>query len=769
MRFSRAAIDGIRPASSRRGAGALGAGLICATVLLATLSLGASAPSASAICAPAGAFHLEGGDWVACGAAYVLSVSHGGTLTLKDHAGHAYTSFPLAATVRGRRLSHQRVTLTASGTSLSEEISLQGRRVEAVQLQAYPRGVEIGFSLRPYSDDAHWVDFFSDGRNGLDLSGESQGWTPQSGPDVTPASQYMAQPFVSTTERAINGTNAYAFAPPPLDLALDLTAGWMGIGLVRLPDADFMGIAAPGATPDARTLVRIPTGAVAVDYPLQILSRIRNRGHGGTSGGMIQFPSFVLTFGSGPYQQIGSYSAFLRGTGVAPQISTAQDPGWWHEPLVDTWGEEEFMRIGAFGHDPDPYDAGWVERFAADYQSTYHLTHFTLIIDAAWQVDSIPDHPVGGPQPSTRFGGYAGMRRMIDQLHHMGIKVMLWWQSFLSAPDSLAKRMGVLHNGRIDPTSPNFPAYVRTVTQRLLGSGPGDLDADGLKLDYDYDSPQAVGYPYVNPSLGVGTAASYRYFSTFTADAHRVKPGALITAGIAAPQYAGVFDMVRLNDAIEIRGASAEDEWEARARLVSESMPGMLIDSDGGNIDSKGALEHFLAATVYGTPDNYFLDHWIDGPAISSSEAAAIGALQGLAAIKSPGRAEMRSPGNWMMLGCGGQVDAEDLEAAPDARGLRVTVDGLPVVAADVWTDPGQSGCRRPAAGEQVRVASAADATVLIPLYGAGVRSVSVDGRNQPARWRGQMLELPLQLGQVGVISLSSAPDSRFDAPVTGT
>jgi hypothetical protein len=298
------------------------------------------------------------------------------------------------------------------------------------------------------------------------------------------------------------------------------------------------------------------------------------------------------------------------------------------------------------------------------------------------------------------------------------------------------------------------------VTRRLLGSGPGDLDADGLKMDYDYDAPQSVGYPYDDPSLGVGAMATYLYFSTFTADAHQINPGALITASIAAPQYARTFDMVRLNDATDIRSVSAEAEWEARARLVSESLPGMLMDSDGWNLDPQGTLEHFLAATVYGSPDNYFLDHWIDGTAISDQDADAIGALQGLAAVKVQGHAEWQSRGDWTMVGCGGQIDAEDLQAAPDARGQRPTADGLPVVAAGVWTGLGRGGCRPPSGNEQVRVASVVSATVLVPLYGAGVRSVSVDGRTQPVTLSGNMLALPLLPGDVGVISLSSAPGS---------
>lgn len=140
------------------------------------------------------------------------------------------------------------------------------------------------------------------------------------------------------------------------------------------------------------------------------------------------------------------------------------------------------------------------------------------------------------------------------------------------------------------------------------------------------------------------------------------------------------------------------------------------------------------------------------------SEAAAIGALQGLAAVKTPGQAEMRSPGDWLMVGCGGQVEAEDLEAAPDARGQRPTVDGLPVVAADVWTEPGQYGCGMQS-DEQVPV----HPWCAPPCWSrsTGLRLVGVGRRpNGAGAIEGGMRELPLQPGQVGVITVSSVPDS---------
>jgi hypothetical protein len=186
------------------------------------------------------------------------------------------------------------------------------------------------------------------------------------------------------------------------------------------------------------------------------------------------------------------------------------------------------------------------------------------------------------------------MRGLIDSLHRSGFKVLLWWQSWLALPGSYADRMGVVHGGcrtnpcppgspygTVDPTTPGFPTYVRAVTRRLFGSGRGDLDADGLKMGFTFLVPPAGGFPWSDPARGIGLAASHRYFATFRRYGHLVKRGTLLTAGIAAPQFADAVDEIRLDDSETVGTSSSEAKWQARARVAAAAQPGTLIDSDG--------------------------------------------------------------------------------------------------------------------------------------------------------------------------------------------
>jgi len=704
-------------------------------------------------------FSRHAGGYGACGAAFTLSVSPSGLATLRSRSGLAYTTFPLAAVAEGSDLSSVTVALRSLGNHLTETFTSAGRTAEVVTVAAYRQGITLRFGITTAgSATANAVDFLSNGTTSLSLANEVNGWTPQAGPQLAPSSQYMRLPYWSSRSPAVNGSGNYAFAPPPMNLGLEFPAGWMGVGVVQIPDADFMGV--------------MSSGAIEMDYPLAVLARIRDTGAGGMSGGLIQFPQLLLTFGQSAHQDLSSYGSVLDALGVVPstRLTRGDVPQWWHQPLVDTFGQQELNGVTNFA-DPSGFNSSYVQNFATQYQQRFGIKHFTLIIDATWQAHPGPGRDLGSPRPSTRlFGGYTGMRQLIDQLHGQGIKVLLWWGSWDAEPGDLAYTMGVVNHGTIDPTSPNFPAYAKKVTQLLLGNAPGDLNANGLKMDFNYAVPPAVGYPWENPSLGIGVAASYRYFSTFYHDAHQVRPNALITESIAAPQFAGVMDGVRLNDTSLVGGiSSTEVEWQSRARTVSDAMPQVLMDSDGGNIDAQGALEHFLSATVYGIPDNYFLDAWYNGP-MSASQALLVGEIQELAKHKVPGTPVQLSPGNWLSER-NGYVTAQDLVSTTG-----VTVDATPTVAVDVWEPArppkparlpksaemiglpkavkpaGSAGARR------VVVVSAASTTVAVPLYGAAVSTVTV--ADHPVSYTSTPTGITVTLKQAAkaVITLRTPP-----------
>ena len=664
------------------------------------------------------AWRHVGSLWVASTAAYRMTVAANGTATLESAGGQSYTTFPLAAAPTGAQVTGS-PRISASHGALSVAWGSAGAPQASASVQADSSMVVIGFAIAPHwpsGTAASGVDFFSNGATGLNLGGRRSGFTPQSGPQISPSQEYMDYPFVSTSAPAPNGTRYYAFAPPPLDITLQFAAGWLGVGVVQVPDATIMQLA--------------HSGAVVMDYPWQAMSKFADSGAGGMAGGMVSFPQFVLTFAPGAYRDMAAYGQALTALGMVHKapLQDQKLPSWWYGPLVCTYGQEEVDGITNFAPGRNGYTAAWVKQFAQQWAQRFGDKQFTLIIDATWQANPGTQRRVGTAQPGPLFGGYSGMRALINALHAQGIHVLLWWQAWASVPGTQAAQMGVWHNGAIDPTSPQFPAYVREVTQRLLGSGPGDLNADGLKIDFNYLAPDAATYPWDNPALGMGTAASYRYFSTFYKDAHAVKPDALITISIATPQFAGVMDAVRLND------ASNEAQWQARARVVAAAMPEVLIDSDGGNIQASTALTHFLTAAVYGIPDDYFLTRWING-AMSAAQATLIGQIMQLAGSRSIGQPVYVGPDNWAMVR-NGRVVAQDLSLSFPLISS--------TVALDVWSAP-----------DRVVVLSTQSGSLDVPLYGTHVTAATAGGKAVRFQTSQSGVLLDVQAGQEVTLTLS--------------
>ena len=674
------------------------------------------------------------GGWIARGPGYVLTVDRAGLATLRSREHAAYTSFPLAATGEGASLSGAATTVTASAGGLRVTERRSGRIACLVVVRALRTGILVRASIDVPAPGAGatQVDFLSNGSRALALGGERAGWTPQSGTQVPPSREYMRLPFVSGAATTIDGRTWDAFGPPPLDVALRFRAGWIGIGLVQVPNASTMRIT--------------QSSGVAIDYPVATLARIHDTGSGGLYDGLVRFPELALTVGRDPYGVLAGYANLLAQLHRTATHSSTR-PAWWRQPLVDTFGQQTLDNATNWLNTKG-YTAAWVTRFAHRYQQRFGTRHATLIVDATWQKNPGPLRSEGDPEPGKLFGGYTGMRRLIDSLHHEGFKVLLWWESWRALPGSYAARMGIVHGGcrttqcpgsrygRIDPTSAGFPAYVRTVTRRLLGNGPGDLNADGLKLDYAYLEPSVDTFPWSNPARGIGLAAAHRYFATFHHYAHLVKPDALLSAGIATPQFADTIDEIRLDDSMTTGTSSSEDKWQARARVAATVQPQAPIDSDGSRTDAQRAVEHFLTAAVYGVPDLYYVSAWPNG-SLGAAGARLVGRIGKLAATRPAGTAVYASPGHWLSLRSGVVV----------AETLRSAGRGGHLAGVDVW------GRKR------LHVLATSGAPLAVPLHQAVARSVTAAGRRRIA-WHleGQRLVLRLRPGEEATVSLTRGP-----------
>ncbi|HZU17417.1 MAG TPA: hypothetical protein VFD01_12575 [Candidatus Dormibacteraeota bacterium] len=543
-------------------------------------------------------------------AAYTLGVDTEGRALLASPSGVVYTTLPLEVVGQGAGPVPGRVVLRrepGGDRVVVYRVDWAGNPVEEATLVAFPHFFTVTFtaSARALGNAASPL-FFSTGDRGIDLSTIRAGWSPlERTSDPWPA--------VTTVGRV-------PLAPAPLDLELEGEAGWFGLGLVQVPDAD--------------TLALDADGSVEVDYPLGLLRRLPDQGAGGMWEGRLRFPSFVISFGRDPLRALAAYRRALVTLGTAPASPVpASTPAWWRQPIVDTWGEQ--MAEGV-ERDSPAYTAQWVRRFVTEARQRLGLSSFTVVIDSYWQ------EAIGDPDPDpVRFGGEDGMRQLIDWLHAQGLRVMLWWPlwdyhlSDVPPPADQVER--AVPAAAVDPTSPAFPAATAATMARLLGSGPGELDADGLKLDWTYDIPVHLA----RPALGWGAAALHRYLEVLHAAAHRVRPDALIESSAAAPQFAGVTDAVRLYDAWR------ESSWDRRAAVVSVADPGLPIDGDGWAASPLDIVPHTVSSAVYGIPAFYFVSRWADGRPIPDQLLRLLGRVAALAALKGEGTATPLPDGTW--------------------------------------------------------------------------------------------------------------------------
>lgn len=535
---------------------------------------------------------------------YRLAVDQStGIMEIASPGGVLYTSVPLTALV-GRSAfpkgTSTQVTRTMTGVRV-DTVDRRGRALVSAEVTPSKQSFTVRFTA-VVDSAAPAAQFFHNGSRGFDQSTIGAGFTPDAN------SRWDSRfPTIDTTVRT-------PLAPAPLDIQLRAAPGWMGVGLVEVPAA--------GSISFTRS------GAVQIDYPLAALAQTTKP---------FTFPGFVVTFAGTVLDGVRAYHDALVALGAAP-ASPTKGPAWWHDPVVDTWGEQ--VATGA-ARTSRAFTAAWVRNFAQEVRARYGLDHATMVIDSAWQRD------IGEAEPDpARFGSWSGMRQLIDTLHAQGFRVLLWWPLWAHDIRSLPARRADFTKGSgryLDPGVSGFDTTLAATVTKLVGTAPGDLGADGVKLDWAYDIPGGLTDPI---TMG-GALGLYHYLDVIHATVGRVHPGAIVEASAASPQFERVSDSIRLYDAWTQR------DWERRAAIVSAANPGQLIDGDGWETTPADAVEHAVTSTVYGVPALYFSSHWATGQPVDPAEAQTIGAVMSLASQKRDG-VPTRTAQGWRWQGTDG-------------------------------------------------------------------------------------------------------------------
>lgn len=429
------------------------------------------------------------------------------------------------------------------------------------------------------------------------------------------------------------------FTPPPLHFSIGNRSGFVCFGLLDLPNSLKFNL-----TPDLGILAELPAGHV-----------VTKKGAG------YKAPRLMLTFHDEEWESITLYRNKLLEKGIikADDADITTFPSWWKNPFIVTYGDQ-MMELQYNWYDDtdwgcDAFTDEWLDMWLERAEKKLGFDEFTIIVDAFWQ----HKYSSEGISDKKRFPNF---RKFIDKCHAHGHKVMLWQAPFIdnigNGFETLAQKYGVLSDERcissiieentvyhIDFTADNIADYLAAVAHQLFGNGDGELDCDGLKLDFlmNIKNPEKAT-PYKNPDNGIGVKEVYRFYEIFNREAKKVKADVLLNGSTCDPRIQKICHMNRLHDIQKVY-----EERELRARVSTMACPDMLVDSDGAIMLTNWVPSTYASAVIYSTPSLYYINKFHDGIGLPDEDMAALSRLLQLCGKKQYGVPQFVSADNWLL------------------------------------------------------------------------------------------------------------------------
>ncbi len=562
---------------------------------------------------------------VISGEQYQLSISTSdGFAELRNKDWALLASFPLHAQFDPGLNPPSPIQLDwqIKGKEVHLKTEVDGYPYQRVTIRPSSDAFEVIFGIRPTPQDSG-VYLFQRGSSVFQIPGLESTFSPE--PDDFDTNTPQVDVRVARDEK-------WVFSPAPLNLSFITKQGNFSLGLAELPDA---------------SLFVFRHGAIYLDYPWYKIPP--------SSDIHMNLVPIVFTFNRSSWEAVGDYQAYLVNHHYIPsdERRIQKRALWWSRAMVCTRGEQMTRNIPS---DHPDYTAEWVKNYIIDQQTTLNNRDFTVLIDEKWC------QAYGDPNPSERF---RDLRTLVDWCHERGHKVVLSWYAWKIENTSLAADFNVADGEFIDATHPQFEAYIDSCCRILFGSGEGQLNVDGLKVDHLYDVRDPSSANYRNPADGIGIKELYHYLKTLYVHAKKVKADGLIIGNAIDPHFASVQDMVSINEDWD-----SKLRREKRARIIHEAMPDLLICGDAVQMYNSIALYHYVTSAIYAVPTIYYLWQFQDGD-ISEMNRHIINHILELNAHKPVGRLEFVDYGNWRILH-NGYVLAESL---PQGKGIAFYTD----------------------------------------------------------------------------------------------
>jgi hypothetical protein len=349
-----------------------------------------------------------------------------------------------------------------------------------------------------------------------------------------------------------------------------------------------LGIAAPVA---AQTFTSLHYTGGTDGFAL----RLDYEGHTEVAG-EFSTPTVVLQFGfADPPAALRAHRDLLVEHGLAPE-RPPPPPRHWLEPMFCGWGAQNHLGRPKEQATQANYDA------FLDHLAAHGVVPGTVVVDDKWQ-----DRYGTCRADETKWPDLAGW---IARRHRERQRVLLWWKAW--DPEGVPARACVrLPDGTPVALDPQHPLG-RQIVEDAVAHMIGDLDADGLKVDFLARTPSGTALRHAGPSWGA--ALLHELLGIVYTTAKRIKPDALIVTHTPNPAFTDVTDMIRLND---IRMLDAVDpdgpvvpHMRYRAAVVAAACPGTPVDTDGWCLPDRAAWADYLRVQPeLGVPALYYATH----------------------------------------------------------------------------------------------------------------------------------------------------------------